>query len=387
MEKHRIVITGVGVVAPNGIGKDEFWANCRGNVSGIKRITLFDTSRYSSHFAGEIADLQFSIILGPKGIRNLDRTTLLTLVAAKFAIEDADLIITNANSGTIGVVLGSTMGSANSISSFDIELLREGPRYVNPARFPNTVINSPASQVSIRFGIKGLSATVATGFTASIDAIEYAIDMLRLGRLSTVLVGGSEELCAASFSGFDALMSRKGLEPIIGEGSAMFVLETNETAIARGAKIYGEIIDVASNFDHTAMAHCETSEESIRKLLTAGSNRRYEDIKWLSYWEGMSGPRDQSKILETILGVLGKSVSDLPVLSVRKLLGECFSAAGALQLAALIGWDQFASSTGLAIHLGPLGISSRCIVRLTNSRGVLDQVIAQSAAAARNAQN
>src|SRR3989338_726139 len=202
MDKTRIVITGLGVVAPNGIGKDEFWANCAAGVSGIKPITLFDTFKYRCHYAGEISNFQPERYLGPKGLRNLDRTTLLSLVAAKLAIEDAHLEITDENRNNIGVVLGSTMGSVHSISEFDMEGLREGPRYVNPAQFPNTVINSPASQVAIRFGLRGMNSTISTGFSASLDAIGYARDMLTLDRADLLLVGGVEELCIQTFLGF-----------------------------------------------------------------------------------------------------------------------------------------------------------------------------------------
>lgn len=253
-ERRRVAITGIGVVAPNGIGKEAFWSHCFAGVSGIKPITLFDTSKYRCHLAGEVSHFEPEQYLGPKGLRTLDRTTLLSLVAAKLAIDDARLEITDDNRNDIGVVLGSTMGSVHSISEFDRVGLREGPRYVNPALFPNAVINSPASQVAIRFKLRGLNSTISTGFTASLDAISYAVDMLRLGRVTTLLVGGVEELCLETFLGFYKLgflaTSQNGHPPaykpfaedrcgaLLGEGAVFVVLELLEDAAARGATIY-----------------------------------------------------------------------------------------------------------------------------------------------------
>ena len=344
MDKKRIVITGVGVVAPNGIGKEEFWANCSAGVSGIKPITLFDTSRYRCHWAGEISNFQPEKYLGPKGLRNLDRTTLLSLVAAKLAIEDAKLEITPENCHDIGVVLGSTMGSVHSISTFDIEGLREGPRYVNPALFPNTVINSPASQISIRFGIKGLNATIGTGFTASLNALEYAIDMLQLGRIQTVLVGGVEELCIETFSGFHELgLFRSSVNDnskvvvlesptditTLGEGAGLLVIELLQSAEARGVVPYAEVLGVSSSFDpKSAASFCvreSTSQAIIQQVLeSAGLDPR--EVTAICPWSSSSGE------VEALQAVFGKQAALTS--SPRHLIGECFSATGALHVIA-----------------------------------------------------
>ena len=180
MDKRRIVITGVGVLASNGIGKEAFWKNLEQGVSGIKPVTLFDTTNTRCKLAGEISNFEPKEVLGPKGLRNLDRATKLALVAAKLAIDDSGFHITEENTDDVGVSLGTTLGSVWSISEFDKEALRDGPRSVNPAHFPNTVINSPASQISIKFNIQGFNSTIATGFCSSLDAIYYAMNMINL---------------------------------------------------------------------------------------------------------------------------------------------------------------------------------------------------------------
>ena len=341
------------MVAPNGIGKDAFWANCLNGVSGIKRITLFDTSGYRCHWAGEISDFDPAAHLGSKGLRNLDRTTLLALVAAKLAIEDGALEITDGSRSDIGVILGSTMGSVRSISEFDMDGLRNGPRYVNPAHFPNTVINSPASQVAIRFGLQGMNATISTGFTASLDAIGYAMDMLRLGRVQALLVGGVEELCFQTFLGFYKLgllaTSQDGTLPpfrpfddrhcgtLLGEGAAFFILESSESAVQRGATIYAELSGYASQFHPDSMYRYDPKAEGliavIREALRETGLNPLE-IDRVSACANSSKAADLME-LTAIRGVFGER--QIPLSVPKGLFGEPFSAGGALQLAEMLG--------------------------------------------------
>ncbi len=356
MDKKRIVITGIGVVASNGIGKEEFWNNCLAGVSGVKPITLFDTSRYRCHHAGEISNFQPERYLGPKGLRNLDRTTLLALVAAKLAIEDGRLEMTADNCHDIGVVLGSTMGSVHSISEFDKEGLREGPRYVNPALFPNTVINSPASQVAIRFGLKGLNSTIATGFSAGLDAIGYAIDMLRLDRAKALLVGGVEELCIQTFLGFYKIgllaTSQNGAPPfyyapfdprrrgtLLGEGAIFFVLESLEHAMLRGATVYTELLGYGSCFEPDSMYRYDPKAKgpvSAIKQALADAGIESKDIQHISVCANATKAWDAME-LTALRTVFGTRLEAISITAEKSLLGESFSAGAALQLASAIG--------------------------------------------------
>ncbi len=383
-DEQKIVITGIGVVAPNGIGKEEFWKNCRAGVSGIKPITLFDTSAYHCHMGGEISNFQPEKYLGSKGLRNLDRTTLLALVATKLAIEDAQLSITEENAHEIGVVLGSTMGSVHSISSFDIEGLREGPRYVNPALFPNTVINAPASRIAIQFGVKGLNSTIGTGFTASLDAMEYAVDMLRSGRLKAVLVGGVEELCIETFSGFyglHLLNGTNGIHPtrqlinrtekasFLGEGSGVLVLEIENRAKDRGAHGQAYIEEVTSEFRAPTTMDTYLTEEAITSSLQKAIDRvrliNLDGVHYVSVWNGPTVHRRHG--IDDALW--RKTLSHQRVMQricIKDLVGECFSARGALQLIAGIGITKQSVGSGslLVTDLGPIGNQSTVIVSL-----------------------
>ena len=354
IERERIVITGLGIVAPNGIGKEEFQRNCFEGTPGIKPITLFNSSEYRCQFAGEIGDFQPAQYLGSKGLRNLDRTTLLALVAAKFAIEDARLEITDKNRSEIGVVLGSTMGSVHSISEFDKEGLREGPRFVNPAFFSNTVINSPASQIAIRFGLRSVNATISTGFSASLDAISYAVDMLRSGRVKVLLVGGVEELCIQTFLGFYKLgllscsldgpqlifapFDQKHCGTVLGEGSSVFVLESLKEAQTRGATIYGEVLGYGTCFNAAALYRYDRSGESLSTAIQMGledSNLSPEAIDCVSASANGIKVCDLMEA-KAINRVFGLHAQQIPVTAIKSLLGESFSAAGAFQIAIAI---------------------------------------------------
>ncbi|PIU41658.1 MAG: beta-ketoacyl-[acyl-carrier-protein] synthase II [Candidatus Omnitrophica bacterium CG07_land_8_20_14_0_80_42_15] len=351
MKDKRIVITGVGVLASNGIGKDEFWKNLENGVSGIKPVTLFDTSNIRCKLAGEISDFKPETFLGQKGLRNLDRSTKLALVTAKLAINDSGLQITEENTDDIGVSLGTTLGSVWSISEFDKEALREGPRSVNPAHFPNTVMNSPASQISIWFNIKGFNTTISSGFASSLDAIGYAMNFLELGRVKAVLAGGVEELCIQTYLGFYKIGhlagSRPGKQEIncpydkrrngiaLGEGTSILVLEELEHAKKRNAKIYGEVLGYGSVFDPKSRNIYNPKGDGAADAMIEAINDAGLEPKNIDYISSTANSTLDCDVMETraIKKVFGKKAYKIPISSIKSIIGECFSAAGVLNVA------------------------------------------------------
>lgn len=355
MGSQRIVITGVGVVASQGIGKEAFWKSLEDGTSGIKDVSLFETKNMRTKLAGEIKDFDAKVYLGEKGLRLLDRSTKLVNVASKLALDDASFAVTPENTDDVGVVLGTTLGSVWSISEFDKQALIEGPRYVNPALFPNTVINSPASQVSIRFGIKGFNTTVATGFTSSIDALKYACDFIRMGRAQAVLVGGVEELCLQTYLGFYKLSflagSKKGTTEIncpfdarrngivFGEGSAMVLVEDLEAARKRKAKIYAEIVSLGYAFDPFRVNKYNRRGPGIRSALKEaleGAELTPADIDYIC---ANANSTVEADLIETeaIKDVFGAAAAKIPASAIKSSIGETFSASGAMQVAAVCG--------------------------------------------------
>lgn len=355
--KKRIAITGIGVLAPNGIGKEAFWDALKKGVSGIKPVTLFDTSTLRTRLAGEISNFDPKSILGPKGLRNLDRTTLLVLAASKMALEDSNLSfpVPEEDTDDFGVSLGSTMGSVKSISEFDKEALRGGPRAVNPALFANTVINSPASHISIMFNIQGFNSTISTGFCSALDAVYYALNMMRLYEYKVVLAGGVEELCEQTYKGFHKIGHLAGSRPgkeeincpfdkrrngiVMGEGSCMVVLEELEHAKSRDARIYAEILGYGTSFDPKSRniysPRAEGATEAIRNCIKDAGIE--ED--GVGYISASADSTLDCDAMETkaIKNVFGEKAAGIPVSSVKSMIGDSFSAGGAMNLGVSLG--------------------------------------------------
>ena len=351
----RIVLTGVGVLASNAKGKEAYWEALREGRTGIKPISLFDTAEFAVNMAGEVQDFEPKKYFGPKGLRSLDRSTKLLVSASKLAIADSGFTITDENTDDVGVSVGTTLGSLKSISEFDEVTLKEGPRYTNPAHFPNTVINSPASQVSIWNNIQGFNTTISTGFTASMDAMNYAFDAIQTERAKLVYTGGVEELCYPTYYGFYALKFLSGSNGggafincpydrrrngiAFGEGAVLIAMEELEHARKRQAKILGEVLGFGYYFDTFRINKYNPRGtgviESMRNALTdAGVGP--EAIDYICSNANSTKMADK---IETaaIKEVFGKRAYNIPVSSVKSMVGECYSVSGALAVAGCLG--------------------------------------------------
>jgi 3-oxoacyl-[acyl-carrier-protein] synthase II len=352
--KRNVVVTGIGVLSPIGIGREQYWEGLSSGRTGFSTISLFDTSGFDVSIAGEIRNFDPVNLLGKKGLRELDRSTRLISSAAKLAIEDSGFEISGENTQSVGVSVGTTFGSLHSISQFDQTGLIEGPRYVNPSHFPNTVINSPASRISIRFKIKGFNATISTGFCAGIDAISYASDFIRLNRADMVLAGGVEELCEETFRGFyklGCLSGRNGSDTIcrpfdarrngtvLSEGAALLVLESEEHALARGADILAKISGYGNSFDPEARMDFGHEGKGLNNAVGIALRDALlspEDIDYVSSCANSTKGLDRMETM-VIKEVFGEQAYKIPVSSIKSMVGETFSASGALSLASAVG--------------------------------------------------
>ncbi len=349
-----VVITGIGVLSPVAAGRAAYWTALSQARHGFRPITLFDSTPFRISSAGEIVDFDPLAILGKKGLRDLDRSTRLVCAAAKSALEDSSLEITASNAGAVGVSLGATFGSLHSISQFDRTGLIEGPRAVNPSHFPNTVLNSPASHVSIRFNVKGFNTTISTGFCASLDAVAYAADFIRMNRAAAVLAGGVEELCEETFMAFHALGSLSGSDgssplccpfdsrrngTVLSEGACILVLESGQHASGRKARALGAIAGYGASFDPhpepsfsaggTGLAHAINQALQEASLAPENIDCIYASANSTTGLDRMEAAAFRE--------VFGGRASAVPVTAVKSMLGEAYSASGALTLAAAIG--------------------------------------------------
>jgi len=355
MNKKRVVITGLGVISPIGIGKDQYWQSLSEGKSGFKPITLFDTSDLKVKIGGEITEFNPVDILGKKGLIDLDRATTLLSSATKFALEDSQIDISNINFPTTGISVGTTFGSLNSLSKFDRQSLEEGPNFVNASRFPNTVVNSPASRVAIRYGIKGPNSTISTGFCAAIDALDYAIHCVNSNRADRIIVGAVEEVCFQTFFGFYRLGYLSGLNNdkgplacpfdkrrdgiIFSEGSAVLILEDLKTAEGHNANIYAEVLGIGSNFDPFRLDKFNPKGTGIveaMKLALDNANLKSNDIDCI--FANANSTQDADVVeTEAIKEVFGTQASKIPITAIKSMIGETFSSSGALAITAALG--------------------------------------------------
>lgn len=347
MRRKKSVITGLGVVSPIGIGKDAYWQNLCAGKSGFRLISLFDTSGLKLNTAGQISDFDPKKILTNINLMDLDRATLLLSSAAKLAIEDAGLEISENNTKGIGVSVGTTFGSLYSISEFDKESFRDGPRYVNPSVFPSTVGNSAASRVSIFFKVKGFNATISTGMCAGLDALDYARDALALERAKVVLSGAVEALSPQIFLGFYKLnylswlscpFDRRRSGIMLSEGSSVVILEDLESAKKRKAKIYAQILGIGSAFDPGKYYKYSPQGKGMQeamKLAIKDAGLKMRDIECI--FANANSTQD-ADLIETkaIKEVFGKYARKIPVTAIKSTLGETYSASGGLSLVAAV---------------------------------------------------
>jgi 3-oxoacyl-[acyl-carrier-protein] synthase II len=315
---------------------------------------LFDTGMTRAKLGAEVPSFQPDSILGPKGLRLLDRITKLGLCAAKLALDDSGLAITEDTADAVGIVLGTTYGSMSSRMDYYLEAIQQGPRSVNPALFPNTIANSPASQIAIRFGIRGFNTTLSTGFTSAIEAALQGARFIAENRAKAVLVGGVEELSPLTLLAFErtgmlSSQSERRQEicapydarrngAVLGEGAALLLLEDMESARSRGARIYAEFLGGAAVTDpkafyryrirggygarciRDALAQSLTTPGEIDYVAAGANSHPVGDAaEARSLWEALDGGQ------RPIIASASKS-----------MLGETFSASGGLQMAAAL---------------------------------------------------
>lgn len=348
----RIVITGLGTVSSTGTGKKAFWSNLVGGQSGIKEITLFDTSRVASKTAGEITEFKAQDILQGMKVNSLDRTAQLVCAAAKLGLEDAGLELTEEIKPRIGVIVGNTLGSMHGYSYFDRTALTDGYLSASPMGFTNTIPITSAGYVSILFGVACFNGLISTGNSSSLDAINLGASFIRRNRAEMVLAGGVEALYLENFlqfylpgllsgsrDGQDELCApfdkrRNGM--ILGEGSAMVVLEDYEHARARGATIYAEVLGFGSAFDPQARFQANSTSKSLTKamrLALDGAGLAPAAIDYASVAANSSIAADRMEAA-AIKDVFGPAVDRLQLSAIKSMTGECFSASGAMQVCA-----------------------------------------------------
>jgi 3-oxoacyl-[acyl-carrier-protein] synthase II len=348
--KRRVVITGMGVICPVGNSVQEAWINAAEGRSGIGPITRFDTSQIDTHFGGEIKNFDPDAFLGRREARRTDRVTQMALYAAEQALTDSGLRITPENRYDIGVIVGTGIGGITTIVASARAFLERGARSVSPLLVPMMLPDAPSSKISMMYGLRGPNYAISTACATGNNCIGEAMEMIRHGRASAVLAGSSEaameELTIAGFNNMTAI-SRRNHEPekasrpfdierdgfVVAEGAGVLMLEDLDHALARGARIYAEVLGYGHTSDaYHVTAPLESGEGAAAaiRLALADAGLTPEDIDYINA-HGTSTPlNDRSETL-AIKEAMGEHAYSIRLSSTKSVTGHMMGAAGSVE--------------------------------------------------------
>ena len=350
MSKRRVVITGLGIVSPVGIGVDKAWGNIVAGKSGITRISRFDTTGFASQIAGEIKDFEVTNYLSAKDARRMDIFIQYGLAAAIEAVKDSGIEVTEKNAEMIGVNIGSGIGGLPMIEDTHDAYLEGGPRKISPFFVPGTIINMISGNLSIMYGFKGPNLAIVTACSTATHCIGDSARLIEYGDADIMIAGGSEStispLAMGGFASARALSTRND-DPatasrpwdtgrdgfVLGEGAGVLVLEEYEHAKARGARIYAELAGFGMSADaHHMTAPCEDGEGAARcmrnALRNAGLNA--DQVDYINA-HGTSTPLGDLAETVAIKRALGDHAGKTAISSTKSMTGHLLGAAGGVE--------------------------------------------------------
>ncbi len=352
--KNRVVVTGMGLITPIGVGKEKFWESLVRGENGIGPITLFLADDYDCRIAGEVKDFDPSLYMDKKEVRRSDRFCHLAIAAAKLAVEDAKIDLPgNENPDNIGVYIGSGIGGLSTIEREYKVLLEKGSGRVSPFLIPSLIIDIASGIVAIQYGAKGPNSAVVTACATGANAIGNAFRIIERGEAEVMITGGTEaaitQLGLAGFSNMKALSTRND-DPqhasrpfdklrdgfIMAEGAGIIILESLSHALARKAHIYAEIVGygLAGDAYHiTAPApNGEGATRAIRRALQ-GAGLSPEQIDYINA-HGTSTQLNDKCETQAIKTIFGEYAYSIPISSTKSMTGHMLGAAGAVEFIA-----------------------------------------------------
>ncbi|AYX89422.1 beta-ketoacyl-ACP synthase II [Staphylococcus cohnii] len=348
-KEHRVVITGIGVLSPIGNDAKTSWKNALNGVSGIDEITRLDTSAYKVHLAGELKDFDIEDHIDKKEARRMDRFTQYAVVAAREAVNDAKLEINENTADRIGVWIGSGIGGMETFELSHSQLLERGPRRVSPFFVPMLIPDMATGQVSIDLGAKGPNGATVTACATGTNSIGEAFKIIQRGDADAMVTGGTEapitHMAIAGFSASRALTTNEDKETacrpfqegrdgfVMGEGAGIVVLESLESAKARGAEIYAEVVGYGSTGDaYHITAPAPEGEGGSRAMQAAIDDAGIEakDIQYLNA-HGTSTPVGDLTEIQAIKNTFGEAAKNLKISSTKSMTGHLLGATGGLE--------------------------------------------------------
>ncbi len=348
---NRVVITGLGVVSPVGIGKDVFWKSLLEGKNGIDKITRFDATEYKSQIAGEVKDFDPADYMDKKEAKRIDRYAQFAVAAAKMAVEDAKLNLEAEDCDRIGTFVGSGIGGIETMHGQYEKLFDKGPKKISPFFIPMMIGNMAAGHVSIALGLKGPSSCVVTACATGTNNIGDAFRVLQRGDADVMVAGGTEasisQAAVAGFCSMKALCSDHNDDPahasrpfdanrsgfVMGEGAGIVVMETLEHAEKRGAHIYAEIVGYGANSDAYHITSPAPHGEMAAKCMATAlkdAGLKPSDVDYINA-HGTSTHLNDLTETEAIKTVWGEHAKDVSVSSIKSMTGHLLGAAGGIE--------------------------------------------------------
>jgi 3-oxoacyl-[acyl-carrier-protein] synthase II len=352
---NRVVVTGMGVVCPLGLNTADTWEALTRGRSGIDRITLFDSSGFETKIAGELKGFEPSNYMSPKDARRNDRFSQMAVAASLEAVKQSGLKIDAVNQDDIGIVIGSGIGGLTTLFEQIMVLLDKGVERVSPFTIPMIMPNMAAAQVSILLGVKGPNLCTTSACSSGSDAIGSAYETIKRGDARVMVTGGSEAIInpvgVGAFNAMKAISTRND-EPqlasrpfdaqrdgfVIGEGSAILVLEDLEFAIKRGAKILAEILAYGASADaYHITAPLESGAGAALALKRALDKARIKpsEVDYINA-HGTSTLLNDKMETRAVKLVFGEGAYKVPISSTKSMMGHLVGSAGAVEAAICI---------------------------------------------------
>lgn len=348
--KRRVVVTGVGLVTPCGIGIDNVWNNILNGQSGIGPITRFDITQFDTKFAGEIKEFTPEDYIQPKEVKKMDLFIQYAIAAAQIAVNDAGLDMGREDSERVGVVVGTGLGGLPTIEKYHSVLLERGPGRITPFFIPMLIANEAPGHIAIQHGFKGPNLCIVTACATGAHSIGEACRIIQYGDADVMVAGGSEaNLTPLTVGGFNAMkaLSTRNDDPlkasrpferdrdgfVVAEGSGIVILEELEHATKRGAKIYAEMAGYGYNGDaYHITAPCPDGDGFIRCIRMALKDALLspDDVDYINAHGTSTKLNDYIETL-SIKEVFKEKAYKTPVSSTKSMTGHLLGAAGAIE--------------------------------------------------------
>ena len=349
-KERRVVITGIGAVTPIGLTAETSWKSALSGCSGVSRITTFDTTAYDTQIAAPVVGFDPTLYMDGKTARRMDRFIQFAMAAAKMALEDSGLQITDANAGRVGTQIGSGIGGIGTIEEQHRVLLEKGPNRISPFLIPGIICNMGAGMVSIMTGAKGPNTCVTTACTTGTNNIGDAYYIIKRGAADAMITGGSEAaITPLSMAGFCAArtMTTRNNDPehasrpfdkerdgfVLGEGGGVVILETLESALKRDARIYAEVIGYGMSGDaYHITGQPEDGEGAARSMQNAlyDAGIQAEDVQYVNAHGTSTAMNDRGET-SAIKTAFGDHARKLAISSTKSMTGHLLGAAGAIE--------------------------------------------------------